>query len=167
MGFGHWRIAIALASAAHSMGIRAYLLDLMSFSGTPIEKSIKFLEGAYNSFSRFSQKSKAFNALIWEPITSGMNAHLDAAIQNREVSKLFKAAFEKIPKEIPMVPIRATVRRQDGKQEPLKTQNETMKEEVRLMKGNEALAHAAIRYGFDGYFGYPITPQSEDRKSVV
>lgn len=36
-----------------------------------------------------------------------------------------------------------------------------MKEEVRLMKGNEAFAHAAIRYGCDGYFGYPITPQSE------
>ncbi len=34
-------------------------------------------------------------------------------------------------------------------------------EEVRLMKGNEAIAHAAIRYGCDGYFGYPITPQSE------
>ncbi|MCH5223797.1 MAG: 3-methyl-2-oxobutanoate dehydrogenase subunit VorB [Muribaculaceae bacterium] len=36
-----------------------------------------------------------------------------------------------------------------------------MKGEVTLMKGNEAVAHAAIRYGFDGYFGYPITPQSE------
>lgn len=36
-----------------------------------------------------------------------------------------------------------------------------MDEEVRLMKGNEAIAHAAIRYGVDGYFGYPITPQSE------
>lgn len=36
-----------------------------------------------------------------------------------------------------------------------------MKEEVKLMKGNEAIAHAAIRYGADGYFGYPITPQSE------
>ena len=36
-----------------------------------------------------------------------------------------------------------------------------MKEEVKLMKGNEALAMAAIRYGADGYFGYPITPQSE------
>lgn len=35
------------------------------------------------------------------------------------------------------------------------------KEEVVLMKGNEAIAHAAIRYGVDGYFGYPITPQSE------
>ena len=34
-------------------------------------------------------------------------------------------------------------------------------EEVRLMKGNEAIAHASIIYGFDGYFGYPITPQSE------
>ncbi len=34
-------------------------------------------------------------------------------------------------------------------------------EEVKLMKGNEAIAHAAIRYGMDAYFGYPITPQSE------
>jgi 2-oxoglutarate ferredoxin oxidoreductase subunit alpha len=29
------------------------------------------------------------------------------------------------------------------------------------MKGNEAVAEAAIRSGADGYFGYPITPQSE------
>lgn len=36
-----------------------------------------------------------------------------------------------------------------------------MNDEVRLLKGNEALALAAIRYGADGYFGYPITPQSE------
>lgn len=34
-------------------------------------------------------------------------------------------------------------------------------DEIKLMKGNEAIAHAAIRYGVDGYFGYPITPQSE------
>jgi 2-oxoglutarate ferredoxin oxidoreductase subunit alpha len=33
--------------------------------------------------------------------------------------------------------------------------------ELRLMKGNEAIAEAAIREGADGYFGYPITPQSE------
>jgi len=33
--------------------------------------------------------------------------------------------------------------------------------EIRLMKGNEAIAEAAIRAGADGYFGYPITPQSE------
>jgi 2-oxoglutarate ferredoxin oxidoreductase subunit alpha len=29
------------------------------------------------------------------------------------------------------------------------------------MKGNEAIAVAAVRCGCDGYFGYPITPQSE------
>jgi 2-oxoglutarate ferredoxin oxidoreductase subunit alpha len=33
--------------------------------------------------------------------------------------------------------------------------------EVRLMKGNEALAEAAIQAKCDAYFGYPITPQSE------
>lgn len=33
--------------------------------------------------------------------------------------------------------------------------------EVKLMKGNEAIAEAAIRAGCDAYFGYPITPQSE------
>jgi 2-oxoglutarate ferredoxin oxidoreductase subunit alpha len=33
--------------------------------------------------------------------------------------------------------------------------------EPRLMKGNEALAEAALRAGLQAYFGYPITPQSE------
>ncbi|MDE6342092.1 MAG: 3-methyl-2-oxobutanoate dehydrogenase subunit VorB [Muribaculaceae bacterium] len=36
-----------------------------------------------------------------------------------------------------------------------------MEQDIKLMKGNEAIAHAAVRYGCDGYFGYPITPQSE------
>ena len=35
------------------------------------------------------------------------------------------------------------------------------KTEVTLMKGNDAIANAAIRCGVDGFFGYPITPQSE------
>ena len=33
--------------------------------------------------------------------------------------------------------------------------------DIKLMKGNEALAEAMIRAGCDAYFGYPITPQSE------
>ncbi len=36
-----------------------------------------------------------------------------------------------------------------------------MAKELKLMKGNEAIAEAAILAGVDGYFGYPITPQSE------
>jgi len=33
--------------------------------------------------------------------------------------------------------------------------------EMRLMKGNEAIAEAAIRAGADAFYGYPITPQTE------
>ena len=42
-----------------------------------------------------------------------------------------------------------------------------MEEEIYLLKGNEAISHAAIRYGADGYFGYPITPQSEILETLM
>ena len=37
----------------------------------------------------------------------------------------------------------------------------TLRPERVLMKGNEAIAEAAIAAGCDAYFGYPITPQAE------
>ena len=39
--------------------------------------------------------------------------------------------------------------------------------DLRLMKGNEAIAEAAVRCGCDGYFGYPITPQSEIMETLM
>ena len=42
-----------------------------------------------------------------------------------------------------------------------------MKEDIKLMKGNEAIAHAAILYVAYGYFGYPITPQSEVMETLM
>ena len=39
--------------------------------------------------------------------------------------------------------------------------------EIKLMKGNEVIAHAAVRCGCDGYFGYPITPQSEVMETLM
>lgn len=39
--------------------------------------------------------------------------------------------------------------------------------EIKLMKGNEVIAEAAIRCGCDGYFGYPITPQSEIMETLM
>lgn len=39
--------------------------------------------------------------------------------------------------------------------------------EVKLMKGNEVIAEAAIRCGCDAYFGYPITPQSEVMETLM
>lgn len=43
---------------------------------------------------------------------------------------------------------------------PRKGLNSTMAERF-LMKGNEALAEAAIQAGCKHFFGYPITPQTE------
>lgn len=40
-------------------------------------------------------------------------------------------------------------------------------EDIKLLKGNEVLAIAAIRAGADGYFGYPITPQSEVMETLM
>lgn len=39
--------------------------------------------------------------------------------------------------------------------------------ELKLIKGNEVIAYAAIRCGADGYFGYPITPQSEVMETLM
>jgi 2-oxoglutarate ferredoxin oxidoreductase subunit alpha len=39
--------------------------------------------------------------------------------------------------------------------------------ELRLMKGNEVIAEAAMRCGADAYFGYPITPQSEIMETLM
>lgn len=40
-------------------------------------------------------------------------------------------------------------------------------EDIRLMKGNEVIAEAAVRAGCDGYFGYPITPQTEIMETLM
>lgn len=42
-----------------------------------------------------------------------------------------------------------------------------MAKELKLMKGNEAVARAMIASGTDGYFGYPITPQSEVMETLM
>ena len=39
--------------------------------------------------------------------------------------------------------------------------------EVKLMKGNEAIAHALIRCGADAFFGYPITPADRDYRDPL
>ena len=42
-----------------------------------------------------------------------------------------------------------------------------MEKEFKLMKGNEAIAEAAIRAGADAFYGYPITPQTEVMEYMV
>jgi hypothetical protein len=103
MGFGHWRIAIALASAAHYLGYTPYLLDLMSFKGTTAAKSIQFLESWYNRASRFSQSWKWFNKHVWEKCTSAGGLKLNSCVRERRLSSLFVPVFAGLPKDMPLL----------------------------------------------------------------
>ena len=63
MGFGHYRISIAMASAARALGYTPYWLDLASFDATG-SKMIREQNNLYSMASRISQKSKLFNNFI-------------------------------------------------------------------------------------------------------
>lgn len=70
MGFGHYRIAMAGASAARAMGFTPYWLDLLSIPGIT-QDVINWWNTGYSRFSRLSQRSKLFNRYVWESVTTG------------------------------------------------------------------------------------------------
>ncbi len=64
MGFGHYRISIAMASAAHALGYTPYWMDLNSYPTTTCTKVISAQNDLYSMGSRLSQKSRLFNKKI-------------------------------------------------------------------------------------------------------
>ncbi len=103
MGYGHYRPAIAVASAAHSMGITPYWLDLLAFEGTPGAKIIRHLEKLYSLGSRLSQKSALFNRLYWEPLTAEGFKKLAYNASDRLMCELMAPIYGDIPKGIPVI----------------------------------------------------------------
>ena len=61
MGFGHYRISMAMASAAKSLGYTPLWMDLNSFPETTCTKIISYQNNLYSMGSRWSQKYKLFN----------------------------------------------------------------------------------------------------------
>ena len=70
MGYGHYRIAMAGASAARAMGFTPLWLDLLSVPGVTSDV-INWWNTNYSKYSRVSQRSKLFNKYVWESVTSG------------------------------------------------------------------------------------------------
>ena len=68
MGFGHYRISMAMASAAKALGYTPLWMDLNSFPETTCTKIISYQNNLYSTGSRLSQKSHLFNKLFWEPM---------------------------------------------------------------------------------------------------
>ena len=103
MGFGHYRMSMALASAANSMGYTPYWLDLLSFEGTAAARIIHDLDWLYSMASRVSQQFTLFNKLFWEKATSDMAKKLSYYVRDLKMTELFANICQSLPKHIPFV----------------------------------------------------------------
>ena len=102
MGFGHYRISIAMASAAKALGYTPYWLDLASFDATG-SKMIREQNDMYSLASRISQKSKLFNKIIWEPLNSEGFKKITYNAKDQKNSELLVPIFRNIPKDVPYI----------------------------------------------------------------
>ena len=103
MGFGHYRISIAMASAAHALGYKPYWMDLNSFPDTTCTKVIGAQNDLYSLGSRLSQKSRLFNRLVWEPMNYEGFRQLSYNASDQKNAELMAAVYRNVPKDIPVI----------------------------------------------------------------
>ena len=102
MGFGHYRISIAMASCARALGYKPYWLDLASFDATG-SKMIREQNDLYSLASRISQKSKLFNKIVWEPLNSEGFKKISYNAKDQRNSELLVPIFESLDKDVPYI----------------------------------------------------------------
>lgn len=102
MGFGHYRISIAMASCAKALGYEPLWLDLASFDATG-SKMIRYQNDLYSLASRISQKSHLFNHFIWEPLNRDGFKKLTYNAVDQKNSENLVPIFKNIPKDIPYI----------------------------------------------------------------
>ena len=103
MGFGHYRISMALASAAHALGYTPYWFDLCAFEDTTCGKVIAAQNDLYSLGSRLSQKSALFNRIVWEPLNSEGFRKLSYNACDQKTAELMVPVYRSLPKDIPFV----------------------------------------------------------------
>lgn len=103
MGFGHYRISMAMASAAHALGYTPYWMDLNSYKETTCTKVIGAQNDLYSLGSRISQKSKIFNKVVWEPMNYEGFRQLSYNAADQKNAELMAPVFKNIPKDIPLI----------------------------------------------------------------
>ena len=103
MGYGHYRISMAIASAAHALGYEPYWLDLNSFPETTCTRIISGQNDLYSLGSRISQRSKLFNRFVWEPINSEGFRKLSYNAADQKSAELMATLLKNLPKDVPYV----------------------------------------------------------------
>ncbi len=103
MGFGHYRISMAMASAANALGYTPYWMDLNSYPDTTCTKVISAQNDLYSLGSRLSQKSRLFNKLVWEPVNYEGFRRLSYNASDQKNAELMAPVFKNVPKDIPVV----------------------------------------------------------------
>lgn len=103
MGFGHYRIAMAIASCAHSLGYTPYWLDLNSFQDTTGGKVISYLNDLYSLGSRLSQRIPIFDKLFWEPGSKNMYKKLSRNAVDQKNSELMTRAYQDFDPNLPFI----------------------------------------------------------------
>ncbi len=102
MGFGHYRISMAMASAAKSMGYTPYWMDLNSYPQTTCTKVISAQNDLYSLGSRLS-KNALFNKLVWEPMNYEGFRALSYNAADQKNAELMAPVFRNVPKDIPLI----------------------------------------------------------------
>jgi len=102
MGFGHYRISMAIASAAHALGYTPYWFDLNSFD-TAGGKIVEYQNKLYSMGSRLSHKIGIFNRFYWEPLNSEGFRRLSYNAKDQKSAELMTAIYKELPKDTPFV----------------------------------------------------------------
>ncbi len=103
MGYGHYRISMAIASAANHLGYTPYWMDLNAYQETTGGKVIAHLNKLYSLGSRLSQKFSLFNKLYWEKLNSEGFKKLSFNAKDQKVSELMTPVFDQLPKDMPFI----------------------------------------------------------------
>ena len=103
MGFGHYRISMAIASAARSMGYTPYWMDLNSYQQTTCTRVISAQNDLYSLGSRLSGKSRLFNRFVWEPMNYEGFRKLSYNAADQKNAELMAPVYRNVPHDIPVV----------------------------------------------------------------
>lgn len=102
MGFGHYRISMAIASAANALGYTPYWMDLNSYKETTGGKVINSQNKLYSLGSRLS-KNKLFNKFVWEPLNYEGFRKISYNATDQKNAELMTSVFRNVPKDTPVV----------------------------------------------------------------